>query len=67
MTAGLIAVIELFLRYGVPGAIQIIQTFNKTEITQADLDALKDIKPPESFFTTTTVTTTPVSAPVPTV
>jgi hypothetical protein len=63
MNAGLIVAIELILRYGIPGAIQIIQTLSKTEITQADLDALKDIKPPESFFTTTTVTTTPVVLP----
>jgi hypothetical protein len=62
MSEALIAVIRLILTYGIPGAIQIIQTFSKTEITQADIDALLDIKPPESFFTTTTVTTTPATS-----
>ena len=55
--AALVPIIQLILTYGIPGAIQIIQTFSKTEITQADLDALKDIKPPDSFFTAAPVVT----------
>jgi hypothetical protein len=43
--------IGLIVQYGIPGAIQIIQICNKPAITAEDIAALKDIKPPESFFT----------------
>ncbi len=41
---------QLIVQYGIPGAIQIIQIINKPAVTDADILALKDIKPPESFF-----------------
>jgi cell division septal protein FtsQ len=51
MSQATLLVIGLILQYGIPGAIQIIQIINKPTITDADILALKDIKPPESFFT----------------
>lgn len=51
MSAAGLAIIQLIVQYGIPGAIQIIQLVNKPTITEADIAALRDIKPPESFFT----------------
>jgi hypothetical protein len=50
MNAATLAIIQLILTYGIPGAVQIYQTINKEDITQADLDKLKDINPPEWYF-----------------
>lgn len=58
MTQAAIIIAQLIVQYGIPGAIQIIQIINKTSITDADLAALRDIRPPESFFTI------PISPPV---
>jgi len=51
MNPAVIAIIQLILTYGIPAAIQIIQTINKDTITEADLLALKDIKPPSTYIT----------------
>ncbi len=59
MTQMATIIAQLIIQYGIPGAIQIIQIINKTSITDADIAALRDIKPPESFFTI------PISTPVP--
>lgn len=50
MNAATLAIIQLIIQYGIPNAILIWQTVNKETITQADLDKLKDIKPPEWYF-----------------
>ncbi len=57
MTPAAIIIIQLILQYGIPGAIQIISLINKPTITDADIAELKNIKPPESFFTTTVTVT----------
>jgi hypothetical protein len=51
MTPAAIIIAQLICQYGIPGAIQIIQIITKPSITAADIAALKDIKPPESFLT----------------
>ena len=50
MNAATLAIIQLIIQYGIPGAVQIFQALNKESITKADLDRLKDIKPPEWYF-----------------
>jgi hypothetical protein len=50
MTPLAIALVQLIVQYGIPGAIQIINAINKPTISQADIDALAAIKPPESYF-----------------
>ncbi len=65
MTPAAITIAQLIIQYGIPGAIQIIQIINKTSITDADLVALRDIKPPESFFTISTPIPIPVPIPEP--
>ncbi len=50
MTPAAIVIAQLIIQYGIPGAIQIIQIINKPSITDADIVALRDIKPPEAFF-----------------
>ncbi len=59
MTPTAIIIAQLIVQYGISGAIQIIQIINKTSITDEDIAALRDIKPPESFFII------PISIPVP--
>lgn len=46
------AIIMLIVQYGIPGALQIIAAVNKDVITDADLEALKDIKPPSFYLNT---------------
>jgi len=47
--AGLIA--ALILQYGVPAVILMIQGFQKDEITDEDIQKLRDlVKPPETYF-----------------
>lgn len=55
MPAIVVTILQLIIQYGIPGAIQIISLVNKPTITQADLDELAKIKPPESYFTLPTV------------
>jgi hypothetical protein len=50
MSPAALALAQLILQYGIPGAIQIWQIINKPTITQADIDALSNIKPPEDYF-----------------
>ncbi len=50
MPQAVIIIAQLILQYGIPGAIQIIGLISKSSITQADLDELAKIKPPESYF-----------------
>lgn len=51
MTPTALVIAQLILQYGIPGAIQIIQILSKPTITMDDILALRDIKPPESYFT----------------
>jgi hypothetical protein len=51
MPAAAIVIAQLILQYGIPGAIQIIQIISKPTITDADIAALKDIKPPSYYMT----------------
>jgi hypothetical protein len=46
-----VVILQLIIQYGIPGAIQIVQALSKDSITLADIQALKDIKPAESYFT----------------
>ena len=50
--AFIMAIIELVIKYGIPGAAAIIAAWktDKTEVTQADIDFLRSMKPPEDFF-----------------
>lgn len=42
---------SLIFQYGVPAAMLIIQEFQKEEITDEDIQKLKDlVKPPETYF-----------------
>ena len=47
-----LALAELVIKYGIPGALAIVQAWqtDKTEITQADIDNLRSMKPPTGFF-----------------
>lgn len=43
-------VLELAMTYGIPAVLGIIKSWNKSEITQADIDALATmIKKPEEY------------------
>ena len=42
---------QLIIQYGIPGALQIWEIINKPTITDADIEALKQIKPPSAYMT----------------
>lgn len=65
MTPGALLIIQMIAQYGIPGFIQIWEIANKPTITDADIAALRDIKPPESFFTIPISIPEPVPIPVP--
>ena len=51
-----LAIIGLILQYGVPAAISIYNTWapgNKERPTPEEIEALKALPPPDSFFKTT--------------
>lgn len=52
MAALIATIVELAVKYGVPGVISIIKAWqvDPANITDADIEALKQIKPPEEYF-----------------
>ena len=48
----ILAITELVIKYGIPGAAAIVAAWktDKEEVTQADIDFLRSMKPPEEFF-----------------
>lgn len=46
-----LAIVELVVKYGVPGAVAVVNAWQTDkEPTAADIEALRQMKPPESFF-----------------
>lgn len=55
-TALILSIVQLAVQYGIPGVISIIKAWevDPANITDADIAALKDMKPPEAYFSETT-------------
>ena len=53
MSAAGLALAQLIIMYGIPAAIQIWGILSKPTITDEDIKALGDIKPPSFYLTLT--------------
>lgn len=61
MTPTAIIIAQLILQYGIPGAIQIYNIINKPTVTDVDMAALKDIKPPSAYLVIPAAPTPPAA------
>lgn len=46
----IMSITQLIIKYGIPGALKILKAWDVDNPTIEDIEALPDLKPPDSYF-----------------